>query len=83
MLKGYNKCSSCVRKGVKACDGNFSKAEFNSLESKKKEFRSKALAQRAKVARLAAKAVNTYTTLIKAQQAEIEFKRKAEKYTEA
>jgi hypothetical protein len=83
VLKGYNKCSSCIRKGVKTYDGNFSEVEFNSLESKKKEFRSKALAQRVEVARLVTEAAKAYTTLIEAQQAKIAFKKKAEKYTEA
>jgi hypothetical protein len=83
VLKGYNKCSSCMRKGVKTCDGNFSEAEFDSLESKKKEFRSKALTQRVEVARLVTEAAKAYAALTEAQQAEIAFEKKAEKYAEA
>jgi hypothetical protein len=55
-----------MRKGVKTCDGNFSEAEFDSLESKKKEFRGKALIQRVEVARLVTKAAKAYTTLTEA-----------------
>jgi hypothetical protein len=52
-----------MRKSVKTYDGNFSKVEFDLLESKKKEFRSKALIQRVEVARLVTKAAKAYTTL--------------------
>lgn len=83
VLKGYSKCSTCMRKGIKACDGNFSEEEFDTLEAKKQEFRNKALSQRSEVARLAAAAADAYAALTKAQQAEIEFDKKAEKYAEA
>jgi hypothetical protein len=35
MLDGYHKCSSCTKKGVKECDGNFSVEEFDCLTAKR------------------------------------------------
>ena len=66
VLKGYNKCSSCKKKGVKSYDGNFSEAQFDALERKKREFKSKALDQRAEVGRRAAAAATAYAELAKA-----------------
>jgi hypothetical protein len=35
MLDGYAKCSSCTKKGVKDCDGNFSAEEFDALTAQR------------------------------------------------
>lgn len=35
MLNGYKKCSSCTKKGVKECDGNFSAEEFDALTAQR------------------------------------------------
>jgi hypothetical protein len=34
-LDGYSKCSSCTRKGVRDCDGNFSAEEFDALTAQR------------------------------------------------
>ena len=35
MLDGYAKCSSCTKKGVRDCDGNFSAEEFDALTAQR------------------------------------------------
>ena len=35
ILNGYARCSSCTKKGVKDCDGNFSTEEFDALTAQR------------------------------------------------
>jgi len=90
VLEGRSKCSSCLKKGVGNCDGNFSEAEFDALERKKQEIKEKAAEQRAEIGRLAAEAASAYAAvaaataaLAKAQQEESRLELQAGKYAEA
>ena len=83
MLKGYSKCSSCVKKNVR-CDGKFSEVEFDALDSKKRDVQSQAREKRAEVGRLAAAAAAAYTALdAAAQQEEAELQERVDRYAEA
>ena len=83
VLEGRSKCSSCLKKGVASCDGNFSEAEFDALERKKQEIKREALAQRAEVGRLAAAYAEVASALAKAQLKENELEKQADRYAEA
>lgn len=83
VLEGRNKCSSCAKKGVKTCDGNFSVVEFDTLERKKLELKQRARDKRAEVGRLAAAAASAYAALAAAQQEEQQIESEAGKFSEA
>ena len=65
VLKGYSKYSSYVRKNIR-CDGQFSKAEFDKLDQKKRDIQSRARDKRAEVSRLTAAVAAAYIALAKA-----------------
>jgi hypothetical protein len=83
VLKGYSKCSSCVKKNIQRCDGNFSAAEFDHIEAQKQRLHADAQAKRQEVGRLAAAAAAAYAALAKAQQEEIDIASQVDKYSEA
>ena len=72
VLKGYSKCSSCVKKNIR-CDGKFSEAEFEALDSRKREVQTRAQEKRAKVGSAGRRrAAAAYTALADAQREEAE-----------
>lgn len=81
VLKGYSKCSSCVKKNIR-CDGKFSEVEFEALDQRKREVQSRAQEKRAEVGRLAAAAAAAYTALAEAQREEAELQDKVDRYAE-
>ncbi|OAQ58187.1 leucine-rich repeats of kinetochore protein cenp-F/LEK1 domain-containing protein [Pochonia chlamydosporia 170] len=82
VLKGYSKCSSCTKKGIRSCDGNFSTEEFDAIESQKERLRQEAQLKRQEVGRLASAAAAAYAALAKAQQEEVDLSSKIDRYTE-
>ena len=82
VLKGYSKCSSCVKKNIR-CDGKFSEAEFEALDSRKREVQTRAQKKRAEVGRLAAAAAAAYTALADAQREEAELQGRVDRFAEA
>lgn len=83
VLEGRNKCSSCLKKGVRDCDGNFSEAEFEALERKKQDLRRQVSSQQAEVGRRAAEAASAFAALAQAQQEAHRLERRMEEYAGA
>ena len=65
MLKGYSKCSSCVWKNI-WCDSQFSEAEFDKLDQKKRDVQSRTRDKRAEISRLTIAVAIAYIALAKA-----------------
>lgn len=83
VLEGHSKCSSCAKKGVKNCDGNFSVVEFDTLEHKKLEVQQRQRDKRAEVGRRAAAVASAYAALVLAQREEQQLEDEANKFSEA
>ncbi|KAM0737990.1 hypothetical protein ACQRIT_000794 [Beauveria bassiana] len=82
VLKGYTKCSSCIKRNVTHCDGNFSVEEFDHIESQKERLRQEAQRKRQEVGRLAAAAAAAYSALAQAQQEEINIASQLDRFSE-
>ena len=82
MLKGYSKYSSCVQKNIQY-NGQFSEAEFDKLDQKKRDVQSRARDKRAEVSRLTTTAAIAYTALAEAQQEKAELQEWVNKYAKA
>ena len=83
VLKGYSKCSSCTKKNIRRCDGNFSVAEFDDIDKKRAALREDARRKREEVSRLAAAAAQAYSALAQAQKEENEISSRLERCSEA
>lgn len=82
VMKGYKKCSMCMKKDIRHCDGNFSPEEFDHIEAQKQKLRIEAQQKRQEVGRLAAAAAAAYAALAKAQQEEIDMSTKIDEFSE-
>jgi septal ring factor EnvC (AmiA/AmiB activator) len=83
VLKGYSKCSSCTKKNIRRCDGNFSVAEFDEVDKKRAALREDVRRKREEVSRLAAAAAKAYSDLAQAQKEENEISSRLEQCSEA